>query len=433
MTVRLDRRGALVLGVGAAAGGLAGCSRFGGNSASPGGQTVNMVWKGDADRAKITREAIALFNKKYPKVKVTTDYQSGDDEYAQKLSVRFASHNPPDLMRMNREFFRDYGDRNVLHDLGSAGDGLQTDQIPAAVLNSGRVNGKLLGIAMGVTSMALFVNKKTFDAYHVGLPDMASWTWTDYGTVSAEISKASKQKVWGSDFPVADPLSLGVWLRQRDKDLWNQDGGLGFGADDIAEWFQTWVKFRDMGAIPPAGAIDDLGSSADQSPIGRGVLASSFLPPNSFSSFNGVAGGELTMGYYPGETHGEQRGMQIIPGAYWSISSASKDSKDAVALLNFLVNDVGANKVTGATNGVPANQHVAEAIKPSLTADDQTAVDFILKLSQQNLSDYIPDPAGSADLTNSLSQVSDTVRFNKAKPAEAARQFLSAAKAAIKS
>ncbi|TDE95113.1 carbohydrate ABC transporter substrate-binding protein [Occultella glacieicola] len=373
MTTHLSRRALLGLGAVSIGGvGLAGCSRFGGNSAggaSSAGGALNFVWKGDATRAEQMRAAVALFAKQHPDLDISTEYQSGS-EYLQKLAVRFASSSPPDVMRMERESLREYADRGVLLDVNTHADLLNTDALPESLLNSGLVGGKLYGVAGGVTSTSIVIDRAVFTQFGVEPPDLTAWSWEDYGRVCAQVSEASGGAVYGGDLPIGALQTFGTWLRQQGLDLWTEDGQVGFTEQDVLPWYELWVEFEAMGAIPAGGAIDSLGAAADQSAIAQGLTASAMIPSNSFASFNTAAGGDLEMGYFPGESTAAARGMQLIPALFWSISAASEVPGDAVALVDFLTNDVAANEAMAGTNGIPPNQDVVTELAQDLSADE---------------------------------------------------------------
>lgn len=391
--------------------------------------TINVVWKGDADRAAAVEAAIELYQEANPDVVFTTDYQSGD-EFLQKLSIRFASNDAPDLMRQERLSLREYADRGVLADLNEL-ESLDTSALPQSVIDSGLVDGKLYGLPGGVTSLSFVVDAGIYEQYGVELPDTETWSWDDYRDSAAAITEASDGAVWGTDFPIGDLTALGTFLRQNGEDVWTADGEVGFTEDTVEEWFEMWIDFKDAGATPPGGAVDVLGVAADQSLIGRGLAASMIVPPNSFAAFNSSAGGTLELADFPGESQADQRGQQIIPSMYWSIS-ASADNPEAVgAFFDFLLNDVEANRLIGSTHGVPANPEVADAVAADLAADDKIAFDYITELGQEDLTAPVPDPAGSGELTSSLASIGDQIKFGQVTPKEAAAQFFEAAQSTL--
>ncbi|MGW4792438.1 ABC transporter substrate-binding protein [Nonomuraea sp. NPDC004297] len=426
----ISRRGVLGSGLVLMAGGLVGCSRFGaGGSDTSAKGTVNMVWWGDASRAQLTEQALDLFRSSSG-IKVTTEFQSGT-AYDDKLAVRFAGGNPPDLLAMRRETLRDFGDRGSLIKL-PVGAGIDVSGIAPSVLNAGKVGDAQYGIPAGVASVAWVINTALFQKYGVDMPDMATWDWDDFTDAAAEITKASGKKVYGADYPLDDMLTLGVWLRQHGMDVWTPEGRLGFTQEAIAEWFRFWTRLRDAGAVPAGGALESLGLAAEQSSIGRGVVASSSMPSNSYAAFNSAAGGKLTLGYFPGETQAERRGHQVIPVGHWSVSAKSKAQESAISLLDFLLKDVAANKVVGVTRGAAAKAAVASEVATTLSADDRASVSYTVELGKLDLVDPIPDPVGTSQFLQALGTVSEKVQFGKAGVQAAAAEFYARARSVIK-
>ena len=433
MTSRLRRRLTVAATLTTAALALSACGSAAGGAPEAdetGPQTVEIVWKGDATRAAAIEAALDLYREKNPDVTIKTDFQSGD-EYLQKLAIRFASNDAPDLMRQERDSLRDYSDRGTLLDLHTVEDEIDFDSIPDTILGAGEVGGKLYGLVGGITSWSMGVNTALFEEYGVEVPDLEEWSWDDYIDSAAELTKASGGAVWGTDFPVGDISSMGIFLRQQGEDLWDEDGEPAFTEATATEWFELWQEAKDAGATPPGGAIDVLGAAADQSALGRGVVASTIIPTNAYASYDATLGGGLEIAYFPGEATAKQRGQQIIPSMFWSISASSKSPKTTASILDFLVNDVEANKLLGGTHGQPANPKVAEAVAEDLSADDQASFAHLIQLSEEDLTAPIPDPAGAAELRSELTTIGDQVTFGQITPAEAAKQFLAAAESTL--
>ncbi|WP_420111113.1 ABC transporter substrate-binding protein [Pseudactinotalea sp.] len=435
MTVRdLSRRGVLMLGAAGVAVAAAGCNRFGGSggdappsdSGDGGGSggasgTVNMAWWGDASRAELTEAGLDLF-REASGITVTTEFQSGS-AYDDRMAVRFAGGNPPDLFAARRERLRDFGDRGSLLEL-PVGDGIDVSGVPESVLNSGKVGDAQYGIPFGVASVAWVIDAALYEEYGVAVPDMASWSWDDFTEAAAAVTDASDRAVFGADYPLDDFLTMGVWLRQRGQDIWNPDGTPGFDEDAITEWFQMWVDLRDAGAVPNGGDVEDLGAAAEQSAIGRGLVASSSMPSNSYGVFNPAVGGTLQMGFFPGESQAERRGHQIIPGGHWSISATTDAEEAAAQLLDFLVNDVDANVTIGVTRGAPPDAEVAAAVGETLNDDDARSVAYLGELGEFELVAPVPDPVGTSELSAALGTASERLVFGQSTPQEAAAEVM---------
>jgi len=392
--------------------------------------SIDVVWKGDADRAASIQEALDLFNESHPDVTITTDYQSGS-EYMQKMSIRFASGDAPDLMRQERETLRDYSDRGTLLDLNEVSDVLDLSALSETVRDAGVVDGKQFGVPGGITSFSYAIRADILEKYGVEVPNMESWSWDDLLEVAAEVTEASGGEVWGTEIPVGEISNLGIWLRQHGEDLWDADGNPAFTAETVQAWFDMYLEAVEMGAQPAADELDQLGAAADQSTLGQGLVAINSIPTNSFAVFNDVSGGGLEMGYYPGESQAEQRGQQVIPSLYWSISASSADPTAAAEVLDFLINDPEGAAMIGSTHGQPANPDVSAAMADDLTPDDKVAFDEILDLSELDLAAPVPDPAGSASLRDELASIADQVKFGQITSAEGAEQFVEVAESTL--
>ncbi|EST21481.1 hypothetical protein M878_36985 [Streptomyces roseochromogenus subsp. oscitans DS 12.976] len=141
--------------------------------------TTRYSWWGAEERAKKINRTIALFEKKYPKVGIRTDFQMYQS-FWEKFQTQAAGGNPPDVFQNAVTFLRKYDKRGIPLDLKSqvqAGN-LTPDHFRDGVTKAGEVDGKQLGIPVGSNTMALVVDKKVFrevDVYHLG-------TWAGLST-----------------------------------------------------------------------------------------------------------------------------------------------------------------------------------------------------------------------------------------------------------
>ncbi|GAB3979662.1 hypothetical protein GCM10027615_56550 [Plantactinospora veratri] len=94
---------------------LAGC---GGGDSESGTATLRYSWWGNADRAELMKQAIALFESKNPGVKVTPSFQEYE-AYWQKMATETAGGNAPDVLQMDFSYLREYADRGCSTTWGS--------------------------------------------------------------------------------------------------------------------------------------------------------------------------------------------------------------------------------------------------------------------------------------------------------------------------
>ncbi|MEU4164649.1 ABC transporter substrate-binding protein [Actinoplanes sp. NPDC026670] len=433
MNSRLDRRRLLTLaGMAGLAATLPACGRgFGGNGNGGDGKVeLNMVWWGDAQRAEQTSAALDLFQSANPGIRVRTEYQDSSP-YKDKLAARFAAGDPPDLMAMRFDSLREYADRGTLLDLAKHSELDQSGLTePARAL--GQVGAASFGVPSGLNTIGFVIDKTLTGQYGVDVPNGDTWSWDDLATFAQKISKASGNKVYGTNFEPWTVANLLVFARQRGEDFFTADGKLGATEATLTAWYQLVEDLRKSGAIPPAGFIDqNNGASAAQSYLAKKSIASQIIPTNNLISYNKACGGNLELLRMPGETQGARRGQSVDTPALWSIASASKHPAETVRLLNFLTNDTEAAKVAGATRGVPASSRVAETIASGLEPDNKRSSDFLGALQKEKLPASYPYPVGASKLTNILKTISTEVEFGRTSPADAGKQFITEARKAI--
>lgn len=429
---RFDRRRLLGLaGAGALAAALPGCGRGFGGRDDGDGTELTMVWWGDETRAALTRKALDIFEKAHPGIKVRTEYQDSTP-YKDKLAARFAAGDPPDLLAMRVDSLREYADRGSLLDLAPHGDTLDLSGLTDPALALGRVGQQIFGVPSGLNTIGIVVDKTLTDEFGVAIPDGNTWSWDDLAAFGKRVTDASGRKVYGTHLESWTVANLLVFARQRGEDFFTADGRLGATAGTVTAWWEMFNHLRDVGAIPPAGFIDpNGGASAAQSYLAKKTIASQVIPTNNLLTYNKVCGGNLQLLRPPGESQATRRGQSIDTPAHWSIPAGARHPREALTLLNFLINDVDGAKATGTTRGAPPSQAVAAAITGALAPDDQRATAYLTDLQKEKLTPSYPYPKGSSKLTDILKSLSTEVEFRRTTPAAAAAEFMTQAKAAV--
>jgi multiple sugar transport system substrate-binding protein len=430
-TVKFQPRRRAILGAAITAAGLAlsGCGAGATPAGGGGNVELNFVFWGDANRAKMTEAALRIFEEKNPGITVKTEYQDSGP-YADKLATRFAGGNPPDVLNMANRSLLEYAQRGTLADLKSMPE-LNLDEVPESVLSRGTVDGKLYGLATGVTTIGIVVNKTITDQAGVAIPDDKTWSWEDYAKFATEVTQKTGGKVYGAGYDVATETGPIMLARQRGEDFYTEDNKLGVSEETIRDWFQYSVDLRKAGGYPPAGFFEQIGGSPAQSYLAKGTVASQIIPINNFKGYNDAVEGEVVLLRIPGETSAERRGYSADPSMLWSIAAKSKHPKEAAKLLNFLVNDSDGAAETLTQRGVPINPEVAQSITPKLSTDDKTFVDMMAAIQEDDLPPAYVYPKGASVVADTLKQLATEVEFGRISPADAAKTFLEKSNAAI--
>ncbi|MFZ3571707.1 extracellular solute-binding protein [Streptomyces sp. BH097] len=248
----LDRRGLLkVTGASVAALGLtaAGCGGDGGSGAAgdaEGPATLRFAWWGGEPRAVKIKKAIALFEKKNPKIKIKpefTDYQA----FWEKFQTQASGGNPPDVFLNSVAFLAKYDKRGVLLDLKSQVDAgnLSLKQFRGGVETAGQVSGgKQVAVPVGANTMSLVIDKKAWDK--AGVEPKFGWTWGEYFT-SLQIIQ-DKLGIAGDTGYAGVMYLYDLYLRQNGKAFF-KDGELGFTQDDLTQWWSDYYKRVKSGIV----------------------------------------------------------------------------------------------------------------------------------------------------------------------------------------
>ncbi|MEJ3747507.1 ABC transporter substrate-binding protein [Actinomycetes bacterium KLBMP 9797] len=430
----MNRRDLLrMAGLAGAGLGLAACGRgFGGGDDEPEGGAVqlNMVWWGAADRAEKTEAALDIFERANSGITVKTEYQDSRP-YKDKLATRFAAGDPPDLMAMRMDSLREYADRGTLVNLNDHAGAVDLSALSENARTLAAVDDKIYGVPAGLNAIGFVVNKTLTDKFGVPIPDGNTWSWPDLAAFARQITQASGRKVYGTNFEAFTLANLIVFTRQRGEDFYTAGGALGISEATLVAWFEMIEAMRADGGFPPAGFIEEVGSSPDQSYLAKGSIASQIIPTNNFLGYNKAAGGNLVLLRIPGETQGKRRGQSVDCPHLWSVAAASKHKDEALKLLNFLINSGEGAKATGTTRGVPASSKIAEEIKTTLAPDDRTATDYLIGLQGENLPRSFTYPPGSSEIASKVESIATEVEFKRQTPQQAAKAILDAGRKAL--
>jgi multiple sugar transport system substrate-binding protein len=147
-----------------------------------------------------TKDIVAAFEQKYPKVKVNlVNAGTATDEYTKLDNAIKAGSGAPDLAQIEYYALPQFALQGTLADLSTDGLGSVRSQFSAAVWDSVDIGGKLVGLPQDTGPMALFYNKRVFDKYHLTVPT----TWAQYAADAKKLHAANPKEYIGND--VGDP------------------------------------------------------------------------------------------------------------------------------------------------------------------------------------------------------------------------------------
>lgn len=407
---------AMVLGLAAT-----GC----GGGEGGGAPEIRYSWWGNADRAEMMREAIALFEEENPDITVTPTF-SEYDTYWEKLSTQVAGGGMPDVLQMDNAYLREYSDRGVLLDLGGQeGGSLDTGGLLEGLSTAGVVDDARYGVPIGGNTFSLVYAPELFEEADVPMPK-DGWSWKEYDDALTAVSEHTGSDPYGA----ADYTGL-IWvleaqLRQEGGALFTDDGRLGFSRDRLAEFWESAADLREDGAVVPADEAEQVKPLA---PLGANLAASEFTWDNMLTRY--VEESDLDLELAPLPTDSENSGQYLKPSMLLSASAQTSHPDAAAALIDFMINDPRVAEIFGGNRGIPATEAQREAV--DYTEVDQTIVDY----EDERMSDLQEappaPPAGAGALETEFIRLAEEVHHGQMSPDEAAGEFVDFAERTLSS
>jgi multiple sugar transport system substrate-binding protein len=405
----------------------AGC---GGSGESVGGGKVVLryTWWGNPDRAERTEQAVALFEKQHPNVQVQTSF-SGYDAYKQKLAVQATGGDAPDVMQLDYRQIDQYASGGVLLDLAKQKAVLRTSEIDSGLLATGRVDGTQYAIPQGRGTETVVYDVKTWKASGVPLPKQG-WTWDDWADAMRALKKKTGQP--GATDPGQNEDAFEVWLRGQGKALYTKSGGLGFTADDLTKWWTFTDRLRREESVSPAEQTTQLDGSVENTPLGRGKATADNNWDAPSSGYLAIIPTGIALAPMPSGSDGTP-GQYFKPSMFLGVSANTGHAKEAAQLVDFLLNDEAAAKILGATRGIPVNETIRKETAPLLKDFDKRVADYQASLEGKLKDPPQAPPSGDNALQTTFQRDYDQVSYQRMTPREAAENYVTEAKAELRS
>ena len=107
---------------------------------------------------------------------VTISGQPGEfASYWDKLATQTAGNTAPDIIQMDMAYIAEYGTRGALLDLEA--NGADVSKFAEGTVDSGKIDGKLVGINAGINSLGILAAPDLFEKAKMDMPDDKTWTW----------------------------------------------------------------------------------------------------------------------------------------------------------------------------------------------------------------------------------------------------------------
>lgn len=379
---------------------------------------LTVAWWGAQVRHDLTLKVIDLFQKKYPNIKINTQY-GANDGYFDKLNVQFAAGNAPDVIQYGGNLPEFVGKGVVLPLDPYVGKGLNVDNIDKSMIDAGTFNGKLYGIALGSNARAMIINKTMLQKYGLSVPTN-DWTWDDLKKLGIQFSAAAGNSAYLIKDGENDLNQLEYYLNQKGKYL-HKNGAIGFTKQDITDWFNLFDDLRKNKVIPTAEITTAEPKEIERTYLASGKVAMAVDGSNTIGAYQGATKDELILHDLPHGVNGS--GVPLRPSMFMAGYTKTKHPEEVAKFLDFMVNDPEATKILGSDRGIPVSSKVREQLKQNLNPTDKAVFEYTDYIEKTSKAPYTPDLPGYSETTKLLQVTRDKIGFNQLTVEKAVDEF----------
>lgn len=381
---------------------------------------LRIAWWGGQARHDYTLKVIDMYMKKYPNVKIESEYSSFDD-YWKKLAPQAAANQLPDIIQMDYAYIAQYADRNQLEDLTPyTKNGLfDVSSVSKDIIDVGSLKGKFFAITLGVNALGSFVDLDMMKKAGVDYNKTAA-TWDDLEAYAQKLKSSGKYLTQEMGYDVY----FNYFLRTNGSSLFKADGTeLGYKDDKLfVDYFKRYQKWYDAGYLLPLDKLSQKKKVPEDDELTFGNSASVYAWSNQFLAHGLAAKRPLELVPPPGPNN--NKGLFMKPSMYFSITSNSKVKDEAAKFIDFWTNDIEANKIIKGERGVPVSSKVKDALKPLLTPEEAKIFDYVAWAEKNSSPNDPPDPVGAAEVrTVLLKDLGDQILYKKISVEDAAAKF----------
>jgi multiple sugar transport system substrate-binding protein len=407
--------------VATAALGLTGCATSSATEDPDAPVSIGFSFWGDDKRAEATQQAIDLFEKANPNITVTLSY-SDFNSYVQKLTTQVAGGGAPTVYAVPSQQLKQYAQGGQILDLGTLDPTVDVSGIAEQYLANPTIDGKLYGVPLGRAASGFVYNPAVWEAAGLDAP-AKDWTWDDFAADAKKISQSTDGATVGvTDFGKSIEW-FQIYLISHGKDLYTDEGELGFEQSDLEDFWDLTQGFVTDGLATAAQITTQFDQSMETSPLVKGQSAGELAASSLATAYQAALGSDIAIAPIPSD--GKQSGVfaGVTSSAVISAKATEAEQAAAVTFLDFFVNDEAAGKVLGLSRGLPPSQAVTDTISADLDVANVALFDYDAEIT--DILQPAPPlyPEGSATATSEFTRVYDDLDFGKTSVADAAKQM----------
>ncbi|MFN3330955.1 MAG: ABC transporter substrate-binding protein [Caldilinea sp.] len=288
---------------------------------------------------------IEMFEAENPDIQVQLEPVGSGDYYA-RILTQIAAGDPPDLLQIGDDAVPMFVERGAFLPLddfiASAEYPLDVSIYLPGVMEPGKWNGAQYLLPKDFSPMAIYYNKKLFDAAGVPYPQ-EGWTWDDLLATAQQLTVADANgnvKQWGIQLPGPWTTGFEYWVAAAGGRLISEDGATFIGYMDSPE-VQNAVQFyadlyNKYKVAPPPADMNAFGGGNSEFDNGTAAMRLFGRWPQSGMKQNP----NIDLGVAPLPAGAERAGVLFWGG--FGISALSDNPEAAWRFLRYYTGKEGA-------------------------------------------------------------------------------------------
>lgn len=311
-----------------------------------GAKTVLRVGTGDSGEGLTPHfKIIEMFEAENPDIQVQLEPVGSGDYYA-RILTQIAAGDPPDLLQIGDDAVPMFVDRGAFVPLddfiASESYPLDTSIYLPGVMEPGKWQGVQYLLPKDFSPMAIYYNKKLFDAAGVAYPT-EGWTWNDLLATAQALTKTDANGnvvQWGIQLPGPWTTGFEYWVAAAGGSLISEDGTNFVGYMDSPE-VQNAVQFyadlyNKYKVAPPPADMNAFGGGNSEFDNGTAAMRLFGRWPQSGMKENP----NIDLGVAPLPAGAQRAGVLFWGG--FGISSLSDNPEAAWRFLRYYTGAEGA-------------------------------------------------------------------------------------------
>lgn len=358
----LSRR-SLLAGASAAvgAGMLSGCSGVAGGGGDASGTVRYAFWGNDLRRDNYAA-AFDRMNDELPDIDVSIEF-ADQTPYRERMTTQMAARTVPDIFWVALVDVLTYHANGIYRRLDEV-ETLDLSDFSDDDIRNFEIQGELNTMPFGIQVPVVRYNRTFAEEDGVEIPE--EWDWGLFADFARDYTDNNSEGRRAMTYRPDHSLSLLNWLRQNGEQLWTEDGGVGFSAENLAGWIEWWEDLRAAGATTSVGEQDGVGPSWTET--GDKVLMHFGSGNHAVDESAMFPDYEFGLKHPPIATDAPERFRFIFTQRMAMYSEIDDDTIDAAGhVLGYCVNNVEILRDVGITLGTPTNPRVAQEYREFAT------------------------------------------------------------------